>query len=182
MARVNPLFTLLTMLLVGCDEQARGGAPAAGAPRCDPAKVVPENTVVVRLEEERIVPDTVHLQAGRAVELLVCNTGKHARELLIGRGQAGRDFAEPFFQGVTVTEMQGGVIAAEWPARSPESPLTAAPADAPHAHPHLAFLLQPEQSASLRFAPPAAKRGTWEMRSFRGQQYERSSRGIWIVE
>lgn len=172
---------LALVLAAGCEAEGPRGEAAAVA-SCDPSASVPAGAVVVRLEDERIVPDTVRLQVGERVELLVCNTGEHQRELLIGRGQAASGFAESFFRGVKVMEMQGGVLAAESPARSPESPFTAAPADAPHAHANVTFLLQPGDSASLRFVPPAEKRGHWRMGSFRAQRYESGTIGAWIVE
>ena len=176
---VSPALVLL--LAAGCEAEGPRREAAAVA-TCDPAAGVPAGAVVVRLEDELIVPDTVRLQSGEPVELLVCNTGDYQRELLIGRGRAASGFADAFFRGLTVTEMQGGVLAAEWPARSPESPLTAAPADAPHAHANVTFLLQPGDSASLRFVPPAEKRGHWRMGSFRAQRYESGTIGAWIVE
>ena len=175
------LLSVIGLLVVaGCDPGTEG--ESAGAASCDPAATAAAGAIVVRLEGERIFPDTVRLRAGEPVELLICNTGDHARELLIGRGRAASGFAEPFFSGVPVSEMQGGVLAAEWPARSPESPLTVGPADVIHAHPNVTFLVQPGDSASLRFVPPADNRGHWQMGSFRGPQYDRGATGVWIVE
>lgn len=175
------LLSVITLLFVaGCDRGTQG--ESAGVAKCDPARTAPAGVIVVRLEGERIFPDTVRLRVGEPVELLICNTGEQARELLIGRGRAASGFAEPFFSGVPVSEMQGGVLAAEWPSRSPESPLTDAPADVLHAHPNVTFLVLPGDSASLRFVPPVDKRGDWQMGSFRGPRYERGAVGAWIVE
>lgn len=172
----------ILLLVAGCEGNERRTESASTDGRCDPAAPAPAGLLIIRLDDEQMVPDTVRLQAGQPVQLLVCNTGEHQRELLVGRGLGASGFAESFFRGVTVTEMEGGVLASESPARSPESPLTAAPADAPHAHANVAFLLHPGASAFIRFVPPPEKSGRWQMGSFRAQRYGAGTRGTWIVE
>ena len=152
-----------------------------GDAACDESDPTNTGDVVVYLQGGRIRPDSVVVTAGREVRLLVCNGGSEPYELQIGRTPTESTFADGFFDGVTITEMRGGVIATEEPGRSPEAPSTPAPAGAPHAHAQLSVYVRPGEAALLRFVPPPAKRGTWQMGCFLDDHFEEGMRGTFIV-
>ena len=151
------------------------------ATACDDPDDPNSDNVVLYLEDDRIRPDSVAVTAGREVRLLVCNRGDEPYELQVGRAPTESAFGNGFFDGVTITEMRGGVMATEEPGSAPESPLTDAPPGAPHAHAQLSAYVRPGEAALLRFVPPPAKRGTWQMGCFLEEHFEDGMRGTFVV-
>ena len=185
------MLLLGTVVAAACENNESGGRSPQESPpsemtrlagtACEDRDDAGSDNVVVYLEDGRIRPDSVAVTAGREVRLLVCNGGAEPYELQIGRTPTESTFADGFFDGVTITEMRGGVMATEEPGSAPESPLTPAPSGAPHAHAQLFVYVRPGEAALLRFVPPSGKRGTWRMGCFLEDHFEQGMRGTFVV-
>lgn len=179
---------MISIVAVGCGTEDRREPPPSETARLAESACQngggsgSEEVITIYLEDGHLRPDTVRVRAGREVEILVCNSGEEGHELQVGRQPTQSTFVDGFFDGVTITDMQGGVIAAEEPGRAPESPRTPAPPGTPHGHSQLSVFLRPGQATALSFVPPPSKRGTWQMGCFLDDHYEEGMRGVFVVE
>jgi hypothetical protein len=113
---------------------------------------------------------------GDTVRLTITNTADRPLEFFIGRGVGRASFDTSFFAGITMTSMEGPVIASERP--TGQGP---ARDSGTMRHPHVYFFLRPAESAAATFVVPPDRRGVWEMGCFLEGHYQEGMRGVVLV-
>ena len=127
----------------------------------------------IRFADSRIEPDTIRVDAGVPVSVVVSNRDTNRHEFVVGRDELNGMFRQPLFRGIPVT-FSGPALTAEPAAHN--SPLPGSAADAVHAD--VAISLAPGQSAGLTMIVPASRGGVWQIACFIPGHTER---GVLIV-